>query len=845
MSERQERLLISRTLKHLLIHCLSLSLVLQMLMLTAWPTTAFADSVSTGIAGLTAESSGDATWSSSNGTITGSVSPKSSSSCTGTSYSAQTGKLTLENSTDYRANLSIYISITKASGSITLGQDKIEAADTHIVALDPGQTIVIEITSGASEGATTGIAISDISLTPITDIDTTFNPAQNGNYTVDGETISEIITKTKSSDVSYSLVATPDKGYKFLRWYDAETNATLSTTPSTSLYSLEPRTISAEFVSADTPVFDVDSTLFTDLNQAVSFAQSNSKNKITLISDGTLPAGNYTIPSGKTLLIPFDEAQTLYTTEPEVVYGSHANPSAFRTLTMADGANITVEKGGAISVGSKLSATGTNGGSWNGTPTGKHGRINMLSGSAVTLNSEAKLYAYGYISGSGSVTANSGSEVWECFQIRCWRGGTATSGMADNSQKVFPLNQYYVQNIEAPLTINAGAEEHVYTAVNMSSKAFAASAVFIGSKGMFNSSGSITKRYEGASDRMVFDIEDDATLQPMSLKITGLPLIGTLDLNTAAYVLPINSNITINVNSGTTILNGQDVALLPSAELNIASGATAEITKGSKLYVYDKDQWGAYAVSGLQLVPVGYSTVNGTAAKRTNAGLEDAKVDINGTLTVNGEFYTTESGAAVISSGGTGKVLQNKAPGTDSETYQATQSGSNMSYVGIPVTAAKLLNSDKSYYETADKPAGTEIPYANGFWGQNSTPIAVTFEKNDANATGEMTALEGNAGEELTLTANSFEYEGHKFIGWNTKADGTGESYADEAKATFNEDTTLYAQWEIGKYTIKFVDDDGTTVLQESVVEHGNMPEYTGDVPTKEATAQYTYTFAG
>jgi len=817
-------------------------------MLTAWPTIAYAASVTTGIAGLTADSSGDGKWSSSNGTITGSVSPKSSSGCTSTSYSAQTGKLTLENSTDYRANLSIYISITKASGSITLGQDKIEAADTHIVALDPGQTIVIEITSGASEGATTGIAISDISLTPITDIDTTFNPAQNGNYTVDGETISEIITKTKSSDVSYSLVATPDKGYKFLRWYDAETNATLSTTPSTSLYSLEPRTISAEFVSADTPVFDVDTTFFTDLNQAVAYAQSNNKSKITLISDGTLPAGDYTIPSGKTLLIPFDEAQTLYTTKPDVVYGSHANPSAFRTLTMTDGANITVENGGAISVGSKLSATGTGSGSWNGTPTDKHGRIHMSSGSSITLNSGAALYAYGYISGSGSVTANSGSEVWECFQIRCWRGGTATSGMADNSQKVFPLNQYYVQNIEAPLTLHAGAVEKVYTAVNMSSQAFAASAQFIGTGGMFNPSGSITKRYEGAADRIAFDIEGDATLRPMSLRITGLPLIGTLDLDTSDYALPINSNITINVKSGTTILDGQDIALLPSAELNIASGATAEIGGGSKpsnLYVYDKDQWGPYAVSGSQLVPVGYSTVNGTTAKRTAAGLSDAVVDINGTLNVKGQFYTTESGASVISSDATGKVIQAAAPGSQTKTHQATQSGSSMTYAEIPITAAQLQNADGTYVKTSDSHAGDEIPYTVNRWGTGES-IKVTFDKNEANATGEMSDLNGTSGKELELTPNAFEYEGHTFTGWNTEADGSGESYANKAKVTLDADTTLYAQWETSKYTIKFVNDDAnSTVLQESLVEHGTMPEYTGEIPTKDGTAQYTYTFDG
>ena len=529
-------------------------------------------------------------------------------------------------------------------------------------------------------------------------------------------------------------------------------------------------------VSADAAAtFSVDNTSYTDLNAAIDAAVKARKKIIVVATDGTL-SGNYTIPAGVTLLVPFDDANTLYTTEPDAVE-STANQTAYRTLTLNSGASITVN--GAISVGGKLF---TSRNQHVCKPTGAYGLIKMSSGSQITVANGGALYAWGYITGSGNVRITSGATVYECFQVTDWRGGSATIKFITpkNVKKVFPFSQYYVQNIEAPLTIEYGGAEKAYITAYDEKITIG----FIGANSMFElaEGATFTKKYDPVTDRISFDINGNASLK-------GIKMTVILTIDSAKYVLPINNNVNINIHSGVTTIS-QDVALLPGVQVTIDQGAELNIQAKGNLYVYDADQWSKDYVwgSGNGISPVAYSP-----SGKGRRAVSDTAINVNGVLNAAGSVYTTTGGADIYSSQSTGNFVQTAVPGSEKNTYQCTQSGSKVTPVAIPITPAKLHNADGTYTDTAASNAGDTYVYANGKWVVKGSKIAINFDPNGG--TGTMAAMSVNAGFDNTLPANAFTRADYTFTGWNTEANGSGTAYADGTTVNFNADTTLYAQW--------------------------------------------------
>ena len=598
-------------------------------------------------------------------------------------------------------------------------------------------TFTITVTSpanGTNNTEKTGTVT--VSVSEETSVTITLKPSPYIGYTVNNKTVAQngseqSFTVDAGTSVSLPSISAPS-GYKFAGWRVGSNLITGSSFTADAGYDVFP-VIVAEGTDTTSANFKVGSTTYTFWEDAVKAAAGSdgkvfvNVETVTLpdnVLDNTLPASGgtyvkpvtgggveYILPSSVTLVVPYSTSTTVHTTTPAYSYAARVNPSPFRTMTVPNGAKLTVN--GSVSVDSAVSAYGQNGTSANGTPTGPHGKIVMKSGSEMTLNSGANLYCYGYINGDGNIYVKSGAKVYELFQFRDWRGGSATSDIAGNDYRIFPMNQYYVQNVEAPMTLYKGATEYVWSVVNMSSSAYPTKQIeFIGTNGMFkltgNSTDYITKRYHANVDRLEITAHGDMSLNALNVTVTGLPFIGTIDMQSSQYVLPLN-NMEIVIETGTTSIASSQtygVAFLPGSQLTVNQGAT--FTVNAPVYFYDEEDWGAYAADSLRMVAVGYSTANGTSAIRTADNLIDAEMDVNGTVNVSNKLYTTEHGAYITSSIGTGVInfTADCATGTDT-TYQYTQSGTSCTEHDITVNNAWLQNGDESYSKTVSTGTST------------------------------------------------------------------------------------------------------------------------------------------
>jgi len=807
----------------------------------------------------------DGTTSCTGGTnnITATASSAKSSFLTGGKVTQATVTITLKNTQFDNAELSFHYNLSGTGANLSSSITASTGADAdYKVTLKKNESVTIKLTSNSGGTQKATLAITNIKLLEKIIVKTTFLPADptTGSYTVGGTQITAQTEKEQEATSPYAVIATPATGYRFVGWYSETTGEYLSFDATTDLYVGSAMSVKPIFESDVDAVFGVGTRRFNDLKAAAGYAGVASTKQINLLKNATVPAGNYTIPTGVTLLIPFDSANTLYTAEPSnagrITEESTGNkvpfwetPFCYRTLTLASGASIKVD--GAISVSAKHTL-GHGSKPYGGSVSGAYGQIAMQGTSSITVASGGALYAWGYITGSGSVTAQSGAKVYEYFQIADFRGGTVTSDMIDGRKtyKVFPFSQFYVQNIEVPLTLHAGSEELLYSGLHMADTEVPFEIKFIGTasnESLFRLSdgASMTKRYNPTTEQMTYELSGNITMSNLKLGFDKLSwavqaiisgYLGSSAINSSEFVFPVTNNLSINVNSGTLTIN-QDVALLPGSSVTVASGATVNMYSGKSFIVYDRDEWMSdtfvHSTGPVYFQPAIYTPARGLTSSRTTDSLVDAKVEINGTLQMDGNAYTTAGGANITSTGGGIIVFKNAPDTTKTVAYEYSQVSTNGGFKSLTVTPAKLYNSasvtDKTvptYTETAnDTAAGDAYVWKNGKWEKVTAKISFVksidnFDPDGTEITGSIAdatvsgyVIIDGTGYDYTLPdSTGFTAANYDFAGWSEKSDGSGIILAAGDKVKIKGDTTYYATWTPKEYTVSFNAGEGVTV---------------------------------
>ena len=758
----------------------------------------------------------NATASADNDVVTASASVAVTSGCPGDTYNSTTNTLTVTNSSDSTKILSFNYELMLNGGSCTIDNSSVESGSSFSKELSAGESFTIILTCAAVKDAVTTIVLKDFALNSADQIlNIRFEaPVEGGTISVNGVSSDSWTDGVYAVETTYSegvsVTASPEAGYEFYFWLDDE-NSIVTIGDDDILHPTGDMTIHALFIAAASsePWFQVGTKVFMAWGDAVREADQGTSKTIVPLRSGVLKAGEYNIPSGVTLLIPFDSAYSLYTDKPEVVTSTLVTPSLYRKLTLASGAVIKVD--GAISVSAKHKAGA---GSQKMSVCGKYGQIDMQEGSRIVLSNGSKLYAWGYITGAGEVDALAGADVYEYFQLTDFRGGSACIKMNGNSQKVFPMSSYYVQNIETRLIIHHGAREIGFTTLFASNQTISAAPIFIGEGGLFQLSGNekqidascIVKYYDPIADKLHIEVYGDSVINSLTLTVLGF------EINSSSYILPIN-NMVIELKEG-TLTTDQKLELTPDSGLIIGENATLDLVNGGELYVVAIDEWGAYtwgdSSNGNWVSTVVYSPswANGSCP-RNRANMASAFMTVNGTANVSGVLATSVN--VSVTSTGAGHILFNTSADSGA-LYGYDQSSGN--YIQIPTNSARLENSDASLVDTNDAAAGDFYDYVNGTWFKNGAlPVfTVTFKDWDGSVLNEQQVSYGQA----ASAPSDPERTGYTFTGWDVDF------------TSITGDLVVTAQYSINSYTITYkvngaVYHVDTYAYGESIV----LPDYT------------------
>ena len=592
------------------------------------------------------------------------------------------------------------------------------------------------------------------------------------------------------------------------------------------------------------------------LAAALQYTKDNSGTyTIIMTQSHTLPAGDYELPSNATLIIP---RNTSHTTLNETVPKSElvGMIEEHLRLTLAKDAHLNVD--GKIEVGGMLFSKESGDISYNNSP---YARIYMESGSLIQLNNGARLYAWGFITGSGEIKAKSGSICYEMFRVGDMKAISPLGQYyLNNDAKFFPVQTYSVRNIEVPTTYyynsqlitpmyeyNPGSLAHGWNGQEDIKLIGKSDAMFLVTTN--DESSWVRKSYSGG--KQVYEVNSSAKLGSLSIKVSSY----TMDSRN--YILPITATMKIHVLDGTMEVT-QSTMFQPGTQVEIDKTATLKInssfkdaynsTQELRVYVIDQDQW-------------------------LNTNNPDAEWYVHGKIEVAGKLYTTNKGTTTKSDGANihstntdaGTVSFASAAASATTFKLVTGANNGLQTKDVPIESAKLKNGDNSYTVTAGTTSGEAWVYLNNTWQKTytngcfevigSTVYAkpsgyVALKKSQTDANSKLTGVEETNHTYLTADDKILilmdECQWWEVIATSDPAvfECTKEGY--EGFYFYNTSTS---KWELKTVNVTFYMKETGTDSKDKVVttSYNGIPDQSviATNPSKGTTAEFTYAFYG
>lgn len=590
-------------------------------------------------------------------------------------------------------------------------------------------------------------------------------------------------------------------------------------------------------------------TKYKTLEEALTAVKSGEV--IHMLANYTLPAGDYILPTGATLMVPYKDgtgkgASTAIGNSAETTT-SATTPVLFRKLTFGNGVNLVCY--GTIETSAQQKANGAYG-ACVGMPSGAYGQIHLEEGAHIELESGSRLNCWGYITGKGTINVKNGATSLEGFQLGDWCGGSNASALNNNSDKVFPITHYFYQSIECPITYRPGAKAigstHVYAASTVAGQ---------DAIGLVGTSGSmflmtpedaskdtwVMKDYDETTDQCIWTINNGASVGNLSISMSA----GFISYNfqSANYDLPITTNMTIVMNYGEMGIS-QNAVLLPGAQWIVNKEGTANID-GVSLVAYDVDDW-----TGTKRYFASYSPTWGTNNPRKNIALQDAEVFVHGKVNIksNGGLYTTAGGANVHSTNeDAGEVIYTTAAQGNKTTKYLQQGGTTrVSLTAYPAMLKNGVGMDPAFSESAGTVAGRVWTYYDDKW-QSWTQEGCLFKDAQAHYYVKPSALvrvESADPNENDLLYYDYATGARRFV-WDENCywwevnptpvdEGIYRSINEDHNGKlncyeFDENTEC---WKIKNVTVTF-SGDGVTTTSYTNVGYGTSPKWFGATPVK------------